>query len=451
MKKVVKGALLSGILMFGLSACGDSAFDFVDVAGAEKSTNHPPVSNAGLDQNVLTGTVVTLNGVASYDADGDELAYQWSLLTVPPGSFSTLSNSILTSPAFTADVDGTYVAQLIVNDGSNNSISDTVTIVAATVNSVPVANAGTDRNVVSGTIVNLDGSASSDADGDRLTYQWSLLIAPIDSFATLSNLTLASPTFTADIDGAYVVQLIVNDGSNNSIADTVTIVAATVNSAPLANAGTDRNVVSGTIVNLDGSASSDADGDGLTYQWSFISKPSSSVAELDDSEVITPSFTVDYEGSYVIALVVNDGLLSSEPDNVQINLIAPSVKLYRQGSFLFDETFNEVPFPYNGGAQVSDVTLIGIPIPTTHSLETFKLLAQGQNFTIINTIATDDTSQVVPYITGISDGYELVDGAEVEFDLVSPLTRGATVSLHFSFEIQETGDTFSSSHTFRSN
>ena len=75
---------------------------------------------------------------------------------------------------------------------------------------------------------------------------------------------------------------------------------------------------------------------------------------------------------------------------------------------------------------------------------TFKLLAEGQNFTVINVAVTGNTTQVTPYFTVISDDYEVVDGTELEFELISPLTRGATVTLNFSFEIQETGDTFTS-------
>jgi hypothetical protein len=58
---------------------------------------------------------------------------------------------------------------------------------------------------------------------------------------------------------------------------------------------------------------------------------------------------------------------------------------------------------------------------------------------------------VSPYFTVLSNGSDLADGEEVEFELVSPLTRGATVNLNFQFEIQETGDTFSSSYIFSSN
>ncbi|WP_038004262.1 PKD domain-containing protein, partial [Teredinibacter turnerae] len=200
MENVLKGVLLSSILVFGLSACGGSGSD----SGTQDPVqvqNSSPVSNAGTDQNIATGSVVTLNGAASSDADGDTLSYQWSLTSVPSGSAVALSNATGASPTFTADTDGSYIAQLIVNDGTENSAPDTVTIVASTANSAPVANAGTDQNIATGSVVTLNGTASSDADGDTLSYQWSLTSVPSGSAAALSNATGASPTFTADTDG----------------------------------------------------------------------------------------------------------------------------------------------------------------------------------------------------------------------------------------------------------
>src|SRR5690554_3551936 len=430
----------------GREGTENSAPDTVTIVAS--TGNSAPVANAGTDQNIATGSVVTLNGAASSDADGDTLSYQWSLTSVPSGSAAALSNATGASPTFTADIDGSYIAQLTVNDGTGNSAPDTVTIVASTANSVPVANAGADQNIATGSVVTLNGAASSDADGDILSYQWSLISVPSGSAATLNNITGASLTFTADIDGSYIAQLTVNDGTENSAPDTVTIVASTANSAPVANAGTDQNVISSTIVNLDGSSSSDADGDGLSYAWSFISKPAGSTATFDNAQVVNPSFTADIEGSYVISLVVNDGLESSASDTVQVEVIQPRVKLYRESDGYFGDPFNEVSLPYSNKRTVLvQATVMGI---SAHSFDTFKLQAQGQDFTITNLSATDANSKVLPFFTTISDSYELPDGVEVEFELISPITGGATASINFTFEIQETGKTFSASYDFRS-
>jgi len=181
-----------------------------------------------------------------------------------------------------------------------------------------------------------------------------------------------------------------------------------------------------------------------------FSKASGSSAELDDASVLNPSFTANVEGSYVVSLIVNDNLTDSVADIVQIDAIQPTVKLFIKSGFGSFATFNEVPFPFSSNGSVS-ASVSGVPTPTTNSLSALKLLAQGKDFTITNLTATDSTSQISPFFTVISDGFTLEDGVEVEFELVSPLTGGQTVNVNFSFEIQETGETFSASYIFTSN
>lgn len=222
------------------------------------------------------------------------------------------------------------------------------------------------------------------------------------------------------------------------------------NSAPVAHAGPDQNVTTNSIVTLNGDKSTDADNDGLSYLWAFVSKPTDSMAVLDNPTVVDPTFRADVVGSYVLSLVVNDGLVSSEPDNIQINVTQPKVTLYRgNGSFL-GSSFAEVAFPYSFTSSVQ-ASVSGIPTPTTYKLGTYKLKAQGQKFTIININAIDATAKVEPYFSGISNGRQLADGTEVQFDLVSPLTKGSTTKLRFSFEILKTGEVFSAVYTFKSN
>ena len=126
-------------LIFTLSGCGGSGSESSDETGTDtpddQVENRAPISSAGADQSLPAGAVVTLNASASAssDADGDALIYRWALTSVPDGSTATLNNPNSVSPTFTSDLDGTYVAQLVVNDGSENSSPDTVNIVAITV------------------------------------------------------------------------------------------------------------------------------------------------------------------------------------------------------------------------------------------------------------------------------------------------------------------------------
>jgi hypothetical protein len=325
----------------------DSAADTVTIS----TLNSAPVANAGADQTPYVNDTVTLNGSGSYDVDGNLLTYSWAFTTVPQGSNAVLSDAAAVTSSFTVDKAGTYVVSLIVNDGTVDSAADTVTI--STLNSAPVANAGLDQSVYVGNTVTLDGSGSSDVDGNALSYSWSFTSMPAGSTAALNDTTSANPTFTVDKAGTYVASLIVNDGTVNSAPDTITI--STINVAPVADAGSDQSVNVGDSVTLNGGGSSDADGDTITYSWSFTTKPSGSTAALSGATSANPTFTADKVGTYVVSLMVNDGTVNSSPDtvtitanavtiNVEVSIKPETINLKSKGKF---KAFIELPEPYS--------------------------------------------------------------------------------------------------------
>jgi len=288
-------------------------FTFHATVYAPGATNNPPVANAGSDQTLLVGDTATLDGSGSADPDGDPLTFLWQL-TPPAGSHAALSDPTAVRPTFQVDVAGSYVAELVVNDGATDSAPDTVTL--TTTNSPPVANAGADQSVFVGETVTLDGSGSSDADGDLLTFLWSFTTVPPGSTAAFNDATAVMPSFTLDLPGTYFAELVVNDGTTDSTPDTVRI--TTTNSPPVADAGPDQTVFVGDTVLLDGTASHDPDGDPLTYHWSLTATPAGSAALLSDPTAITPSFFVDLPGEYLAQLIVDDGTVASPPDTVTI-------------------------------------------------------------------------------------------------------------------------------------
>jgi RHS repeat-associated protein len=180
----------------------------------------------------------------------------------------------------------------------------------------PVANAGADQTLLVGSSAQLDGSGSSDVDGDLLTFQWTFVSRPAGSSAVLSDPTAVKPFFVIDRPGNYELRLTVNDGLVDSAPDNVTI--STQNSRPIAYAGPDQTITLGGHVFLDGRGSSDIDGDPLIYRWRIISKPQNSTAALDLPATSQPTFIADKPGSYTIELIVNDGALDSNADQVII-------------------------------------------------------------------------------------------------------------------------------------
>ena len=177
------------------------------------------MANAGPDRTVSVGATVTLKGISSAGANGAQVVYAWTLTTIPAGSKATLIGDSTSSPTFVADQPGTYVAQLIVNDGVASAPS-TMNVIAvagsdgggAGNSQPPVANAGPDQTVTVGATVTLKGISSAGANGAQVAYAWTLTTIPAGSKATLIGDSTASPTFVADQPGTYVAQLIVNDG-----------------------------------------------------------------------------------------------------------------------------------------------------------------------------------------------------------------------------------------------
>ena len=290
---------------------GKANSELAAVSILASATNLAPVAKPGVNQSVVTGTKVSVDASASSDPNGDSITYRWSLLFKPAGSTATLSSATTASATFTADLAGTYLVGLTVNDGKVDSPVVVLTVTAAKLNAVPVASAGTNQNVTAATLTTLDGTASTDADLDGLSYTWSLISKPSSSNATLSSTTSPKPTFTPDVAGTYVASLVVSDGKDRSPTAVVTVIASGSNSAPVANAGTAQSVSTAAVVTLNGTGSTDANGDTLTYRWTLTSKPTSSTAALSSATVASPTFTADLAGSYVASLVVNDSKVDS--------------------------------------------------------------------------------------------------------------------------------------------
>lgn len=250
-----------------------------------------PVANAGEDQQVTVDSPVMLDGSASADPEEDTLTYHWSITRQPIGSLSTFSDATIATPTFAPAIGGIYEISLTVNDGISDSVADQIIVTAESAsfcqssaicgtnefclkpdfqckgtgicsskpiictahidpvcgcdgvtylnvceaesagvnfsrggycNEPPQANAGIDQTATVGDTVTLDGTASSDDEGDPLTYQWTLY-PPNGSLAMLSDATLSAPSFTADVSGVYSIILIVNDGTSNSNGDRIKV------------------------------------------------------------------------------------------------------------------------------------------------------------------------------------------------------------------------------------
>ena len=200
----------------------DSSVDQVVIT--VKQVDKAPIANAGFDQSVNEGVIVSLDGSLSADPDGNTLTYKWNAPTGITLSSTTVAKPTFTTPEILTNTD--YYFMLVVNDGTVDSPADQVIVTVKNVNKAPVANAGSDQTVDEGATVTLDGSASSDPENDNLVYSWST-----PSTVVLSDSESSKPTFTAPEvkkDSIISFSLIVSDGVVNSLPDSVNVTVLNV-------------------------------------------------------------------------------------------------------------------------------------------------------------------------------------------------------------------------------
>ena len=195
--------------------------------GASQPTNRPPVAVADT-ATTSPGTPVIVAVLANdTDPDGDSLSV--SAIATPPthgmAGVGADLQTVLYSPGPTRTGEDSFTYR--VSDGNGGTADATVTVTvqpSTSPNQPPTANAGPDQTVAQGVTVTLDGTGSSDADGDALSYYWHQDAGPE---VTFDNRAVVSPTFTAPVvpgDRRLIFRLVVSDlGGPDVSEDTVTI------------------------------------------------------------------------------------------------------------------------------------------------------------------------------------------------------------------------------------
>lgn len=242
---------------------------------------------------------VKLNGNPSSPKD---ITYLWAQDSTDQYKV-TLNNPTDVQPTFSAPDVGpsgtTLHFTLTVKDCSDtNSASTSVTVKVTNIdqNQAPVASAVVlpTETVNEGAVVTLDGNASSDPDGNSLTYEWTQL--PGGTRVTINNSATATATFTAPNDAypngeSLTFRLNVSDGYLSNYTDKV-VTVVWVNDPPTASLSCPESVNEGAPVTLDGRASSDTDNEIASYDWSQLSGgPGAGLPTYDPATASTISFT----------------------------------------------------------------------------------------------------------------------------------------------------------------
>jgi hypothetical protein len=302
-----------------------------------KWVNTAPVADAGPDQQVVEGAHITLDGSNSWDTDGTIAAYRWRQTDGTP---VTLSDATSAQPVFTAPnvglQNGSLTFELTVTDDGGLQNQDSCIVNILWENAPPNASAGPDQTVAEGVSVVLDGGNSTDPDDGIAAFQWIQTSGPS---VALSDAQSESPSFTApDVgpEGATLVfQLTVKDFGNLKSQDTCIVNVTWQNLPPVADAGEDRDVTTGSTVTLDGSGSSDSD-DGIAgYSWKqtsgpsvTLSDPGAAVTSLTVPDPTTPvsGVTLDSSDVIIFELTVTDNNGLQGTDQVSIFIGAVQVE-----------------------------------------------------------------------------------------------------------------------------
>lgn len=270
-------------------------------------TNRPPIVDAGPDRVVFRNEVATLDGTATVDPDGDTLAYTWVQTGGRPVGLAGADTPMAT---LVPRYSGMYTFNLTALDPWGGFSNDTVRVTVT--NRQPVADAGLDQTPMKRSRVILDGTGSSDPDGDVLSYTW---VQTGGLPVALVGAGTASPSFIPSLSGQYVFRLTVDDGDGGTAIASTRI--NVTNADPVANAGSNQVVRKNTLVALDGASSSDSDGDTLTFAWVQTGGPS---VTLFGAGGATPRFTPTASGVYAFQLTVDDGDGGASTSTVQVTV-----------------------------------------------------------------------------------------------------------------------------------
>ncbi len=316
--------LIEGIYVFQLEVTDDdgaSDTDDVTVTVNPASTNQSPVVNAGVNKIIFLPTNTVQFSGSTSDPDGSVASQEWTQVSGP--STATLVNTTSTLLTVNNLIEGIYTFRLTAIDDKGSSAFDEVqvTVNAATVNQPPSANAGSDQTIkLPLNNITLSG-LGIDVDGTIASRIWIKVAGPT---CTLTNPTTANLTVSNMVEGTYVFRLTVTDNQGASGFDdvTVNVLAATVNTPPVANAGPDTNVLLPiNTATLTGSATDD--GTIVTTLWTKVSGPPAFLLGSNSTELTANNLTA---GTYLFRLTVTDdgGLTDSDEVTVIVFPVAPT-------------------------------------------------------------------------------------------------------------------------------
>ncbi|WP_284176674.1 FG-GAP-like repeat-containing protein, partial [Frigidibacter sp. SD6-1] len=352
------------------------------------------------------------------------------------------NNPVCTGP-------GAAVMQLVVKNTAGISLPDTLYI--GNQNLRPVLARPALVEAQRGETVSLEANAvASDADGDALSFRWSILSAPARSNAVISATSGASVLIQTDVSGRYLVQLEAHDAVWNAVPVVFEIFVP--NSVPVAAASlSPQTVFVRESVSLDGSGSFDPDGDSLTHEWTIESRPAGSVAAIADPFAPVTSFSPDKVGNYTFRLVVRDHELASAPAEVTLTVpnrapvasfVAPAQLFVGQPAiFLADGSsdpdgdalsfqFSVINAPSGANPDLNDLGggKLEVTVDQSGDYEFGVIVSDGLATETASVVVTAKRPNQPPILSDLNPSYTVEVGLELALDLSAVDPDGGRVT-----------------------
>lgn len=370
---------------------------------------------------------IALDGSSSSDPDKDALKYRWQCLTSSGGATGVTIDPVA-NPSVSLRT-GTYRIELTVNDGAGDSAPFSVMLTVGGTNRPPTAvikelGGAVRTDPATGLAkITLDGSPSSDPDKEALKYSWRCL-TPTGGPTGITITPVAKPSVDLRA-GTYRIELTVNDGKADS-APTAITVTATNNTAPTAVIKEPDGVVRPDAktglaqIALDGSPSSDPEGDALKYRWRCLTAGGGATTIAVDP-VPNPSVRLG-AGTYKLELIVNDGVADSAPCTVSVTVNTPPIAKAGDSQNLFDDGSGTRQVKLDGSRSFDPEAGKGQTLVYSWTCPTATPgTASGPTASLVFPVGTHTVSLTV------SDGVESAQD-KVQIVVMPPLTSARTAA-----------------------
>jgi hypothetical protein len=182
--------------------------------------NDPPIADAGDDFVANSNEIVTLDGSASYDPDGQIILYTWKRLPEEVVIYSGAEPTCQTRVLWDRPRE---VIELTVTDNYWDTATDTVMILSRITH--PIADAGDDLAADANEVVTLDASASYVPDAEIILYTWKRL--PDEVVIYSGSEPICQTRALGRVE--EVIELTVTDDCWTTARDTVRIDSRTTN------------------------------------------------------------------------------------------------------------------------------------------------------------------------------------------------------------------------------